>query len=367
MIQYSRLSAALLLASTAFAQTIVVPSAAATTKPVPLTWNSNTFYSTTSTTILHDSRTQSIVDVTDITPATAVWNSLAVRRPVGLGNSNAAFTANATFVLSVGPNTSATAVTTFASNHGATPTTVLSGPISLPAANNQATWPAPWQTPFPFTTPFVFVKAAGSSLVVDILQTGNTGTAIWYLEASGPDNGTRAENGGPLSTCKFSNGNYNNGLGYSLPKVGGSWSLSYSSILPNAIGVGALGGSGVGGTWGSLTLPIDLAPFGAPGCKWNVSADFTVGLTASASGSASWASIPIPNNPSLGGGVFYDHAAFLDPLANTWGVVTTWSSKWIVGTGIGAPGSTLGVTGNTAATATTGSISRGLLATLQLN
>ena len=43
MIPYARLSTALLLASTAFAQTIVVPSAAATTKPVPLAYNTNIF------------------------------------------------------------------------------------------------------------------------------------------------------------------------------------------------------------------------------------------------------------------------------------------------------------------------------------
>ena len=355
----------LVLASTTLAQ-VVVPSAVATTRPLPLTFNSTTFYSTSSTTTLHDSHSQSIYDVTVIAPPAATWNSLSVRRPVGLGNANSAFTTTATIKLAVNAVTSSTATSNFGNNLGGSSTTVLSGPISLPAAANQATWPAPWQTAFPFTTPFAYATAPGSALVVDILQVGNTSTTTWYLEASGPDNGTRAENGGPQSTCKFSNGNYNSGLGYSTPKVGGSWSVSYSSILPNAIGVGALGGFGVGGTWGAIPLPVDLAPFGAPGCKWNVSADFTIGLTASASGSASWAAIPIPNNPSLGGGVFYDHAAFLDPLANAWGVVTTWSSKWTVGTGIGAPAATVYATGNTATTATTGSLQKGTVASLQL-
>lgn len=355
----------LALASTSFAQ-IVIPSAAATTKPNPLAWNSNIFYSTTSTTTAHDSHTQSIYDVNDISTPAGVWNSLAVRRPVGLGNSNAAFTTTATVKLSVGPNAPTAASTTFANNLGASVTTVINGPISLPAANNQATWPAPWQTPFAFSVPFVYAKAAGAGLVIDILQVGNTGTAIWYLEATGPDNGSRAENGGPQSTCKFSNGNYNSGLGYTPPRVGGSWYLSYSSILPNAVGFGAIGGAGVGGNWGSFTLPIDLGQFGATGCKWSVSADFTVPLTASATGSAAWTTIPIPNNPSLGGGVFYDHAAFIDLAANSFGIVTTWSSKWTVGTGIGAPACTVGITGNSAQTSLTGSLAQGSCATFQL-
>ena len=62
----------------------------------------------------------------------------------------------------------------------------------------------------------------------------------------------------------------------------------------------------------------------------------------------------------------HDHAAFLDAAANGWGVVTTWSSKWIIGTGIGAPGATVSATGNSAATATTGSVAKGTVATLQL-
>lgn len=355
----------LLLTSAAFGQ-VTVPSAAATAKPNPQSFNGTTFYGTTSTTILHDSHTQFLYDTTDIAPAVTTWNSLAVRRPQGLGNANPVTTTTATIVLAVGPNNSSTATNNFATNLGSTPTTVFSGPLSLPAATNPATWPAPWQTPFPFSTPFIYVAATGSALVVDILQVGNTATTPWYLEATGPDVGTRAENGGAQSTCKFSNGNYNNSLGYSSPRLGANWSLTYSSILPNAIGVGAIGGSGVGGTWGGIPLPIDLTSLGAPGCKWSVSADFTVNLTASATGSASWAAIPIPNNPALGGGVFYDHAAFLDPAANSWGVVTTWSSKWIIGTNIGAPGATIAVSGNTAATATTGSLSKGTVTTLQL-
>ena len=356
----------LLLGATAVAQSVVVPSAAATTKPNPLAYNYQTFYSTSSTTTPHDARSQLIYDVNDISLAAGVFKSLQVRRPVGLGNANPAFTATLVIQMSVSPNVPDAASTTFASNHG-TPMTVYSGPMSLPAVNNPPTWPAAWETAFVFTVPFPYAKPMGKSLVIDITQTGNTATTPWYLEATQPDLGSRVTNGtSPVWTCKFSNGNVNNSIGHRNPYVGGTWSLTYYNLLPNVVGFAAIGAQGVGGTWGSLTLPVDLTPFGAPTCTWNVSADFVQPMTANATGSASWPNVSVPNTPALAGQAFFDHSLWIDPPANAWGVVTAWSSKWIVGTNIGAPGATVYANG-TQASGPTGSFSRQTVPTLQLN
>ena len=359
-------TALLLFAATAAAQTVVLPSAAATTKPSPLAWNSTIFYGTSSTTSPSDSHTQSFFDVNDITPPAAVWNSLQFRRPVGLGNANPAMTTNAKIVMSVSPTAHDAMSTAFASNHGTAQMTVFNGPLSLPARNNQSTWPYAWEAPVAFLVPFVYAKAMGKALVIDITQTGNTGANVWYLEATAPDRGSRAENGGYQPNCKFSNGNASGALGHTNPYVGGIWNLTYYSLTPNLVGVGAIGAQGVGGTWGSLTLPINLTPYGAPNCSWSVSADVSVALATNASGSASWTTVPVPNNPALAGQAFYDHAMFIDPPANAWGVATTWSSKWIVGTNKGAPGSTLSATGTAAGNAT-GSLAKESVATFQLN
>ena len=172
------LLSALCLATTLTAQSTVIPAAVATTRPTNSPYYIGTvFYSTTSATVAPASRSQSIVDCADIAAPAALWNSLAVRRPIGLANANAAFTANATITMSVSTSPWSASTTSFATNHGPSPRTVLSGQISLPSATNQATWPAPWQTPFPFSAPFPYVSVTGGALVIDILQ-NQTGLVV---------------------------------------------------------------------------------------------------------------------------------------------------------------------------------------------
>jgi hypothetical protein len=348
------LLSAVCLATTAAAQLTVIPSAVATTRPTlsPF-YIGNVFYSTTSTTTAPASRSQMIVATSDIAIPATLWNSLEVRRPIGLGNANVAFTANATIMMSVSSSPWTASTGTFATNHGPSPTTVLSGQISLPAATNGPTWPAPWQTPFPFSAPFPYAGVPGGSLVIDVHQ-DQTGLVVggtqWYVEYTTPDIGGRYNNGGSAqSNCKFSSGTYNSGLGYTtggLAGNGGAWYVSYSGLLANAPGIAALGFNGEGGNWNGIPLPIDLSPMGAPGCRWSVSMEVIVGLTASATGSAQWPTQTIPNDPALRGASFYDHSLWIDPLANSLGLVAGWSSRWGIGTQIGAPGAFVVATGN---------------------
>jgi hypothetical protein len=345
---------ALALAAGAPAQLTVIPSAAATTRPTlsPFYFG-NVFYSTTSATVAPASRSQVIVDCADIAIPATLWNSLSVRRPIGLGNGNSAFTANATIRMSISTSPWTAATNTFAANHGASPTTVLSGQISLPAATNQATWPAPWQSPFPFSAPFPYVGAAGSSLVID-LQQDQTGLlvagSLWYLEYTTPNVGGRYQNGGSAqSNCRFSGGSYNSGLGYTtagLAGNGGTWYVQYSGLQAGLVGIGAIGARGEGGTWNGVPLPIDLGPMGAPGCRWSVSMEIVIGLSTGTTTSARWPNMTLPNDPALRGASFYDHTLWIDPPANQLGLVAGWSSRWGIGTGLGAPGAIVYATGN---------------------
>lgn len=333
---------------------VVVPSSVATTRPTlsPF-YTSNVFYSTTSTTTAPASRSQTIVECADVGGA-QTWNSISMRRPVGLGNSNPAITTTATLVMSVSGNAPGASTTTFATNHGATTQTVISGSISLPAATNPATWPAPWVPAFPFSAPYVYVPATGGSLVIDLTQVQAAGATSWYVEYTTPDNGGRAGNGSAPSTCRFSNNGYNSGLSYTtagLNPAGGTWYASYNGLLPNAVGVVAISAFGVDnkGTW---PLPLDLTGVGAPGCFFNVGLEigFVAAMTASASGSARTPNVTIP--AGLGGNAFYDQTLWIDPAANALGLVTGWSSKWLIGTGAGAPAAFVYATGNSHMNAT---------------
>jgi hypothetical protein len=62
---------------------------------------------------------------------------------------------------------------------------------------------------------------------------------------------------------------------------------------------------GVSNTRGfGVPLPLDLAPFGAPGCRLLTSSDVLIVATAGAQGDAS-VPVPIPNDPSLAGVSLY--------------------------------------------------------------
>lgn len=82
-----------------------------------------------------------------------------------------------------------------------------------------------------------------------------------------------------------------------LPQHGGSFTLTVDGAEPAAIGLLWLGLSSR--SFGPLPLPLDLQPFGAPGCQLLVSLDAQF-VTVLQSGSGSVV-FPVPNLPALGG------------------------------------------------------------------
>lgn len=322
-----------LLATTAAAQSVVLPAGAATTPPNPSPPNVSL------SSFLFDgngTHCELVYPTGDVGQASALWQAMAVRRPATGTTPNPAMTMNATIVMSVSPLAYSGVSSTFAANHGPAPVTVFSGTLSLPARAQPASWPAPWEV-LPFTTPFAFQSAAGQSLVIEITETNLSPSAPWNVEVDYPDVGTRQDNDTTVvSTCRFGNGVTNTSITFNKPMLGNDWWVSYLSLPPNLKGIGVLGASGIGGSWAGMMLPIDLTAYGAPGCTWNVSVDITVPLINSSSNVYTWPVLRIPSDPALAGETFYEQAALLDPSANALGVGTTRSSKWTIGIDPGA-------------------------------
>lgn len=69
-------------------------------------------------------------------------------------------------------------------------------------------------------------------------------------------------------------------------------------------------------TWNGLPLPLDLAPFGLPGCSLLVSADLLLPAVTSGSGPGSGFALfplPVPADPALFGALFHIQGLVADP------------------------------------------------------
>ena len=79
-------------------------------------------------------------------------------------------------------------------------------------------------------------------------------------------------------------------------------------------------------TWGGLSLPFDLTPLGAPGCRILCSALVALPALTGITGKASF-QWNIPRMPSMVGGIFYHQWLVLDRKANGLGLVTSNGAK----------------------------------------
>lgn len=83
-------------------------------------------------------------------------------------------------------------------------------------------------------------------------------------------------------------------------------------------------------TWLAFTLPMDLAPFGAPACLNYTSTDSFNLVVLDPLGAVS-VPMNIPNAPGLAGFAFFNQAATFTPGANALGLLTTNYGAGIVG------------------------------------
>lgn len=324
----------LLLAASASAQnTFLVPTKYATSNGNGIDWD---LFSGDASSNHYPYRAQHLYDTADIPVTLAALNGMAWRRTNVFGNDNPAGTAVLTVKLGMAPTDGLGISNTFANNLKPGVVQVFSGQINLPHESYSGPNPAPFTITIPFSAAFPYSKTGGGALVADVLvssinQAQQDG---WILDAAVRVGGDLLDNGPGQFTCKFSDGRWNDTIGWGggwYP--GGEWLLGYGGLKPNVVGIQALGTKGLGNTWSGLTLPIDMAPLGAPGCSWNVSIDVSVPLTVDATGWAWLPGLPIPNDPAVVGAIFYNQGLFLDPLANALGTVASWSTGSSIGTG----------------------------------
>lgn len=126
--------------------------------------------------------------------------------------------------------------------------------------------------------------------------------------------------------CPGSNGGTSGNTAVGQPRLGTTLTLGFDNLAQNAALL-LIGFSNSSSPFG--TLPLDLAPFGAPGCFGRVRPDFSM-LLLGAAGTAN-VNLPIPTLAPLLGMVFYDQALVLDPAANAAGLVTSDAAGAVIG------------------------------------
>lgn len=115
-------------------------------------------------------------------------------------------------------------------------------------------------------------------------------------------------------------------LNAALPRLG---TTMITNVTNMPIGLGLMI-TGISNNSSSLGfLPLDLAPFGMPGCFLRTSMELTDGLLTFGT-TASW-SLNIPNNVALLGSQFYQQAFVFDPGLNAFGGAMSDAANWQIG------------------------------------
>jgi hypothetical protein len=113
----------------------------------------------------------------------------------------------------------------------------------------------------------------------------------------------------------------------SLPWLGETMTLTVQSVPQGAAVFVTLGFSRT--SWLGIPLPLDLTPAGAPGCRLNTS--LALLLAAPSQGGVATLQLPLPADPALLGGQFFDQALVFDPPANALGLAFSNGGEGTVG------------------------------------
>ncbi|HKB15588.1 MAG TPA: hypothetical protein VKF62_05950 [Planctomycetota bacterium] len=236
---------------------------------------------------------------------------------------------------------------TYAANVSGAATVVYSGTLSLPSIPSfSGPGPYPFVWTIPLQTPYVYTGASDLLLDLSILgssvpganapldSVGILGDAVSrQVSVGNPSAGSAdfGDTGGLITRVSYESlfapfGAGCAGAGGYVPSIGASGgaptlgNASFAITLANATGGGSaflvLGASDV--SWLGVPLPIDLAPFGGPGCPLLVSGDVLIAWPVSGSGPGGGSALvptPIPANPSLAGGTAFVQWIPSDPIA----------------------------------------------------
>ncbi len=219
----------------------------------------------------------------------------------------------------------------FAENRGKDFTMVMKEKaVHYPSAARPAKAPAPFSVGFVLDKPFPY---AGKALLVEfVVSPGKVSSKRWYPDAQSyawkgaPAGGSRVYSGKGCP-AKFYNFGVKPQVGLALYHYG--YSRAAGKELP---ALDVVGRSKTGS--GSLSLPFDLSPLGAPGCSLYLSPDVVRVSRTSTSGYARFDWGYIPNDPALEGSVYYEQQFVLDPSFNALGLRASRLAACTVGRGL---------------------------------
>ncbi len=234
-------------------------------------------------------------------------------------------TADLEIVLSIGPRDSRNTSLEYMKNMGKVSLLVLPRTqVYLPRVPSTKNAPA-WNVSIPFKRPFAFTRKIPStkSLVVDI-KVYNYTSSPWFLDSAAQDTGTHRTvlSYFKANGCRFSNGYPSRDQGSAIyDLVPGGYFTYIQNYVPKSCK-------------GALILGIRLFPKGGisfPGagtCRFLV-----VPILAMATVGGTWPRISIPNDPALAGGEIFTQAVYVDPRANSMGMVASPVLGWRIGSG----------------------------------
>lgn len=236
----------------------------------------------------------------------------------------------------------ATVTSNFANNYnGAQPRTLVFGPaiVALPSFTTQTTEQELWIN---LTTPHTF--HTNENLIVEYVVTANNNANLsfpYYLD-EGTYVSTTANFG---AGCQSSAGQTPTLAVGAYAYLGGNLSYSMSRAPASSL------------VWLNIDFtpiaPIDMGPFGAPGCTLLVNPRVALASQGTASGTANW-NFTLPTDRLFFHANIYAQALIFDLFANNLGFVT--SNGTSIRVGMYPPAAEIYT--NSSATATTGGVNR---------
>ncbi len=203
--------------------------------------------------------------------------------------------------------------------------------VTFPASPPPASSPAPFSLTLALDKPFSY---SGKAFLLEFAAHAPAFTANnWYLDAQvspgwvgAPSGGSRNYSGTGCPPDFFNYGSY--------PYIGYAWHhFGFSRVdRKNLPALDILGTSA--SKWGRLSLPLDLAPLGAKGCRLYTDPALVFPShtdPASKEGRVDFDLGTIPNDPALAGAAYYEQQAVLDPSFNAFGIRLSRLARCVVG------------------------------------
>ncbi|MBK9384958.1 MAG: hypothetical protein IPN34_09095 [Planctomycetes bacterium] len=239
---------------------------------------------------------------------------------------------------------------TFATNIGVGSTVVFDGIATIPPFAGDPATPNPFTFFIPFTTPFPYDPGQGDLLMTVEMRLSGSSSWAAFERASGAgasrvysNSGSTGGAGGTVDLlglitlfdgpqCAGRVASRGAGCNDSTrtalvlsssgcPGRGTAFALEVETGASNQAPVLLMMGLS-DQNWLGIQLPLDLGLFGATGCSLYVSQEALIGPLANPGGGASLQAL-LPNDPLLTRATSYWQGLIIDPLANSFGLVTS--------------------------------------------